>query len=313
MGKNQNAIEEDCDWGVPIIPSDFPTHLAATVSVNQDHSDDPFNSSHRHRIVSDKLLHYSRSSTKRSINRSAFDPRNISGLDYTTQTKNQHSPSTCYSGWAFAAASAMSDRIKLMRNRTFPDINLSPQTFINCASPKGGNGCLSGDARDAFDYMSSAGVTDDTCQSYIASAALDCSPFNICRTCVFDGWFKCSAVKQFRRYKITESGEVSGEQAMMDEISAHGPIVCNIAITSEFEAYTGGIFMDHSGATAANHQVEIVGYGSNSVTGVKYWIARNSWGTAFGEQGWFRIIRGVNNLGVESSCVYAVPDSQSWM
>ncbi len=36
-------------------------------------------------------------------------------------------------------------------------------------------------------------------------------------------------------------------------------------------------------------------------------MARNSWGTNWGENGLFRIIRGVNSLGIESDCSWATP------
>ena len=36
-------------------------------------------------------------------------------------------------------------------------------------------------------------------------------------------------------------------------------------------------------------------------------IGRNSWGTYWGEGGWFRIVRGTDNLGVEDACDWAVP------
>ena len=41
--------------------------------------------------------------------------------------------------------------------------------------------------------------------------------------------------------------------------------------------------------------------------GTKYWMIRNSWGTYWGENGFMRLIRGVNNLGVESDCAWATP------
>ena len=59
-----------------------------------------------------------------------------------------------------------------------------------------------------------------------------------------------------------------------------------------------------------NHNVEIIGWGETA-SGVKYWIGRNSWGTYWGEGGFFRLGRGYGmdkNLRVERDCQWMVPE-----
>ena len=63
---------------------------------------------------------------------------------------------------------------------------------------------------------------------------------------------------------------------MMAEIYARGPIVCGVAVTDEFEAYTGGIFEDKTGAKDIDHAISVVGWGEED--GKAFWVVRNSWG-----------------------------------
>ena len=91
----------------------------------------------------------------------------------------------------------------------------------------------------------------------------------------------------------------------MNEISARGPIACTVAVPASFQNYTFGIYQDDSGDVSMDHSIEVMGYGSEN--GVNFWHGRNSWGSYWGEQGFFRIVRGVNNLGIEANCQWAVP------
>lgn len=84
---------------------------------------------------------------------------------------------------------------------------------------------------------------------------------------------------------------------MMNEIHKRGPIACGIGVTPAFLNYTDGIFEDKTGFKELTHDVSIVGWGEEN--GVKYWLGRNSWGSYWGIKGLFKIVRGVDNMGVE--------------
>ncbi len=53
------------------------------------------------------------------------------------------------------------------------------------------------------------------------------------------------------------------------------------------------------------HYVEVVGFGIEN--DIPFWEIKNSWSTAWGNQGFFKIIRGINNMNIESDCAWAVP------
>jgi cathepsin X len=90
---------------------------------------------------------------------------NVDGVNYLTNLRNQHVPSYCGSCWAHAATSAMSDRIKIARKAAWPDINVAPQVLISCS---GDDGCHGGEAYNAFEWMHTNEITDETCSIYRA-------------------------------------------------------------------------------------------------------------------------------------------------
>lgn len=172
------------------------------------------------------------------------------------------------------------------------------------------DGCHGGDAGAANQWIAENGITDETCSIYVARGhdnGMPCSAISTCETC----WPEtgCTKPKKYLTYTIEEYGDVTGddqEAAMMREIYQRGPISCGISVTDALLEYTGGIFTDMTNATEINHDISVVGYGVEN--GKKFWEVRNSWGTYWGENGFFRLERGINNVGIESGmCSWAVP------
>jgi len=149
-------------------------------------------------------------------------------------------------------------------------------------------------------------VTDETCSIYRARGhdnGLECSPIVMCKDC--KPHEPCFVPDEYFVYKVDQFGPVKGEADMMQEIYQRGPIACAIAIPQAFRNYTGGVFEDTTGAMEKTHEISVVGYGVEN--GKKYWLVRNSWGTQWGEQGFAKVVRGVNNINIESECDWATP------
>lgn len=160
--------------------------------------------------------------------------------------------------------------------------------------------------------MHEYGLPDETCNPYKAQASDVCDERAECQNCMmFDGdnLGHCWAVKNYTKYYVKEYGYVSGEAAMMSELHARGPLTCGMAATQDFcFAYQSGIWTQTPNVTddEVDHDVEVIGWGEEN--GVKYWKIRNSWGTYWGENGFFRLLRGQNALRIEDRCSSAIVD-----
>jgi len=257
-----------------------------------------------------------------------FDWRNVSGENFVTVDINQHQPHYCGSCWVHGTASALNDRMKIMRRRKFPDIILGRQSLLNCVPDPSGKhappGCNGGDPYMVHKFMHHNKVPDESCLSY-AAVNQECSAFNVCRNCLPghatpEARFTagpCFAVNTFIGFGVSDYGHISGEEAMRKEIYARGPIPCVFATTLDFIVnYThnegvrrDGVYVDRKkyAPEDGDHIMEVAGWGQTGF-GTKYWVVRNSWGTYWGDAGWFKLERGVNAMLVEESCDWAVPD-----
>mmetsp|Transcript_115956 Transcript_115956/g.328158 ORF Transcript_115956/g.328158 Transcript_115956/m.328158 type:complete len:393 (+) Transcript_115956:84-1262(+) len=256
-----------------------------------------------------------------------FDWRDVNGRSFVTVDLNQHQPFYCGSCWIHGTSSALNDRIKVMREARFPDVVLARQALLNCVPAADGvsppPGCHGGDAWMIHRFMQKQKVPDETCITY-AAVNQECTPMNVCRNCFRSdnpatpfAPGPCWGEPTFIGYGVRSYGNISGEAAMMKEIYARGPIACAGVTTRDFvHSYAqnpgvlkDGVFRDSTryNESDIDHEMEVAGWGETE-DGTKYWVVRNSWGTYWGEVGWFKLERGKNSLLLEGACDWAVPD-----
>jgi len=191
---------------------------------------------------------------------------------------------SCGSCWAFSASEVLSDRVSIASKKPTPV--LSVEDMVSC--DRGDNGCGGGQLPNAWEYLQSTGIVTDSCFPY--SAGNGKVP-----ACVS----KCFGREQFVKTKAVSIFAIKGALNMQKEIVAHGPIQVAFMVYKSLMSYRSGIYSKHSYEfiPEGGHAVKIVGYGTQH--GVQYWTIANSWGTTWGEQGFFRIKRGENECGIE--------------
>lgn len=80
---------------------------------------------------------------------------------------------------------------------------------------------------------------------------------------------------------------------------ANGPTSVTIdADADTFHFYESGVLNDDDCGTSLDHAVTAVGYGTDTESGLDYWLVRNSWGGEWGEGGYIKMARVGDGYGM---------------
>jgi len=193
----------------------------------------------------------------------------------------------CGSCWAFSATEVLSDRVAIATKKASPE--LSPEDLVSCDT--GDMGCSGGRLPAAWSYLQTTGVVSDACFPYAAGDGQAPACANHCANS--ETWDK-SKVKASRAYPI------NGVINMQKEIMTNGPIQVAFKVYKSFMSYKTGVYQKHSYEflPEGGHAVKMVGWGVDS--GVDFWKIANSWGVSWGEEGFFRFLRGKDHCGMET-------------
>lgn len=202
----------------------------------------------------------------------AFDWRNMSGGNYVTAVKNQGGCGSCV---AFGAAGAIETTLRWQRRSPGLAVDLSEAHLFYCYGRDEGRNCGNGWwPNRAFEHVKNTGVVDEACFPY-TDHDQDCSG----RCADWAG----------RVVKISGYTALTNQPAKMKEwISTRGALSACFVVFDDFFAYRSGVYRHVTGGEAGGHCVVIIGY--DDAAGC--WICKNSWGTGWGDAGFFRIAYG---------------------
>jgi len=190
----------------------------------------------------------------------------------------------CTSSWAVSAVGVAGDRISIATNTM---VRLSTNALLLC-SKRGGDGCASMQVDTAWNILRRQGAWTVSCQDRAVTTS--------CPT-------HCPVYHTLPAYRVgrsnTERQPSRTEEDIMQELLLQGPVQAVMQVYNDFFLYASGIYRKTSLSTrlAGYHAVRIIGWGQEG--GDRYWTVANSWGTTWGEEGFFRIARGVNECMVE--------------
>jgi hypothetical protein len=196
--------------------------------------------------------------------------------------KNQGSCASC---WAFTTTGNLEGLYFIKYGKL---LSLSEQQLVDCDTND--NGCNGGMMDNAYTYLQNAGG------SLLESEYPYTGRKGQCRAYSPNGTVKVTG--------MIDAG-TTDENYIKQMLYNIGPLGVVIN-ASTLQYYTSGIFNvspSSCPASGINHGVLLVGYGSEN--GVDYWIAKNSWGASWGEQGFFRIARGKGLCGINNHVVSA--------
>ncbi|KAH3762379.1 papain family cysteine protease [Pelomyxa schiedti] len=229
-----------------------------------------------------------------------------------TAVKDQGSCGTC---WAFSTTGNIEGQWFLSRNAL---ISLSEEMLSDCDNLD--CGMFGGWPYTAYEWLiAHGGIMSEKDYPYCCGAG-DCYP------CMATGYnvSKCGPhwdlyCNQTWTDQHCEMGSdpsnwvasisnytyiASDETVMANELYTRGPL--SVLINAEsLSFYRSGIWDPAvCPKDSLDHAVLLVGYGTEN--GTPYWRIKNSWGSRWGEDGYFRMVRGEGKCGVDQEVTSAI-------
>jgi len=215
-------------------------------------------------------------------------------LGLVSPIRNQHQCGSCV---AFATMATIETCFKKLTN-VFGDY--SEQQLVDCGyGHNWANGC---DGAQAFSYAKYAADYKIELAHESQYPYLNLEPNLYCPA-------NLPTYNQGARVSGYYYTHVGDEELMKQMVYEHGAVLTSVLTEGPFMNYAGGVFAGCPAGDASDHAVAVVGYGTDN--GEDYWLIKNSWGEERGENGYYRVKRGVGMCGIGKRIVVVTCETTS--
>jgi len=193
----------------------------------------------------------------------------------------------CGSCWAFASTAAFEAALRL---QTGDAHDLSEQQLISCNLYN--YGCDGGWMTAAYKHFQRFGAVAEACMPYAADDGVACTQGSCDEHAYLDDYHPVNPTTRDLKRALLEQG----------------PFAVAMAVEEDFFTYVSGCYSNPD-AGPPNHAVLLIGWDDELCEGGGAWIAKNSWGTAWGEAGYFKIAYGHCSIGFGAEQVDYTPET----
>lgn len=235
--------------------------------------------------------------------------------------------SSCGSCWAFGSTEAFNDRYCISTGDATKVF--SAEDTNSCCSGavcSFSMGCNGGQPSGAWNWFTKSGVSTGADNADVGSGST-CKPYSL-KSCAHhvsppEDMVACDSLPEYStpkctsacsetaygtayssdKIKATSSYSVKTVANMQKELMEKGTLSVSMTVYEDFEAYASGVYQHKTGKSLGGHAIKMIGWGVDAETGTPYWLCTNSWNASWGEKGFFRILRGSNESGIEGGVV----------
>jgi C1A family cysteine protease len=212
-----------------------------------------------------------------------------------TPVRNQNPYGTC---WAFGTIGCLESVLHIQNGLTR---DYSEHNVVSCAKNRFyedyGYDCdTGGNAWIAANFLSQLGSINESIDTYPGY----CPGI----TCYDPAPYIQLNLKEFRALTGDPPITSLDEEAIKNAMIAHGPVITSMFSSwTEFHNYYSDTCLTYTGTGDPDHCVLLVGWNDTLCGGEGAWIVKNSWGTSWGDNGYFYIRYGDANIGSYSGII----------